>query len=314
MNQTKIPVITVIGPTASGKTGLSVRLCKALDGEVVSGDSMQIYRGMDIGTAKPTLEEREGVPHHLIDVADPSETYSVAKFCTQAGEAVRAIHARSKWPVLCGGTGLYIDSFLRNTPFPEQKEVEPLREELRKAYDADGGESLYRELTAADPVAAAKIHKNNAVKVIRAVEILRSGHTLTQQVARTRETETPYHPLRIGLDFADRSVLYGRIERRVDDMVANGLLEEAKKLYDRRDTLGSTAAAAIGYKELFAYFDGACALEDAVNAIKVATRHYAKRQLTWFRRDPSVCWLDAALPSEEILSQAQKLVENFANL
>ncbi len=309
-----LPVIAVVGPTASGKTALSVGLCQRLGGEVISGDSMQIYKGMDIGTAKPSLDERTGIPHHLIDIANPEETYSVAKFCLMAGEAVRDIHRRGLWPILCGGTGLYIDSFLRNTPFPRQADVSSLREQLQKEYEADGGESLYEELTKGDPAAAAKIHKNNAVKVIRGVEILRSGHTLTGQIAKTKQTETPYQPLRIGLDFADRSLLYSRIDRRVDQMMEQGLLAEAKTLYNKRDTLGSTAAAAIGYKELFAYFDGICTLEEAVEQIKTATRHYAKRQRTWFRRDPSVTWLEASLPKEEILNQAQKVVETFSNL
>lgn len=314
MSTSVIPVIAVVGPTASGKTGLSVALCKALEGEVVSADSMQIYRGMDIGTAKPSLEERQGIPHHLIDIADPGESYSVARFCADAKEAVADIHSRGKRPVLCGGTGLYIDRFLSNTPFPQQESTGLLREQLQQDYHRDGGESLYRELMAADPAAAAKIHKNNAVRVIRAVEILRSGHTLTGQVEQTLATETPYRAIRIGLDFADRAVLYRRIEERVDSMMEDGLLDEARTLYDRRDTLGATAAAAIGYKELFAYFDGACTLKEAVDTLKTATRHYAKRQRTWFRRDPSVCWIEASLSKEEILAKAKKIVENNSNL
>lgn len=307
----KIPVVVLVGPTASGKTSLAVKLCQACNGEVVSGDSMQIYRGMDIGTAKPTEEEKGGIPHHLLDIADVSENYSVARFCADAAEAVADVHDRNKLPVIAGGTGLYIDSFLQNTPFAEQGDVTDLRASLREEYDRDGGESLYREITEKDPEAAAKIHPHNAVRVIRAVELLRSGQTLSGQIARTKETESPYRALRLFLDFENRQTLYDRIDRRVDAMMESGLVDEAKRLYDRRDTLGKTAKAAIGYKELFSYFDGECTLSEATERIKAATRHYAKRQLTWFRRDRTAVRLEASLPIEENLKKAQELTKNL---
>jgi len=305
----EIRVLAVVGPTASGKTSLAVKLCQRLNGEVVSGDSMQIYRGMDIGTAKPTKEEQGGIRHHLLDIASPSENYSVARYCVDAAAAAEDIVSRGKLPVLCGGTGLYIDSFLRNTPFKEQADVSALRRSLEEEYRRDNGESLYRELMYADPLAAEKIHPHNAVRLIRAMELLRSGQSLTKQIERTEQTETPYRPLRLFLDFADRAVLYDRINKRVDAMMENGLLAEAERLYGL--SLGQTARAAIGYKELFMYFDGACTLESAVEQIKIATRHYAKRQLTWFRRDTTAVRLEASLPPEEILQKAQNLTKNL---
>lgn len=308
----KIPVVAIVGPTASGKTSLSVALAKKYDGEIVSGDSMQIYKGMDIGTAKPTEEEKQGIPHHLFDIVEPSESYSVARYCRDAKTAVEDITRRNKLPIICGGTGLYIDSFISNVPFFEQEDVHPLREALMKEYEADKGESLYMELEKGDPVAAAKIHKNNAVKLIRAVEILRSGRTLTQQAQLTKQTESPYQPLYIGLNFSDRELLYQRIERRVDMMIKAGLLEEAERLYNTN--LSATARAAIGYKELFAYFDGNCTLEEAANAIKINTRHYAKRQLTWFRRNKNAVFIEASQPFEKILEEVQKHMEIFTNM
>lgn len=312
MTSKKIPVVAIVGPTASGKTRLSVELAKLYCGEIVSGDSMQIYKGMDIGTAKPTEEEKQEIPHHLFDIVDPCECYSVARYVTDAKLAVEDITDRNKLPIICGGTGLYIDSFVSNVPFFEQEDVHPLREALQKEYEADNGESLYAELQKGDSIAAEKIHKNNAVKLIRAVEILRSGRTLTKQAEITKQTDSPYEPLYIGLNFSDRSILYDRIEKRVDMMMEDGLLEEAKALY--RQSLSATARAAIGYKELFSYFDGSCTLEEAVNAIKINTRHYAKRQLTWFRRNKNTVFLEASQPFEKILEEAQKYMEKFTNM
>lgn len=312
MTDRKIPIVAIVGPTASGKTALSVALAKEFNGEIISGDSMQIYRTMDIGTAKPTEEEKQGIPHHLFDILEPSESYSVARYCADAKKAAEEITGRNRLPVICGGTGLYIDSFISNVPFFEQEDIHPLREQLQKEYDIDKGESLYNELKKGDPVAAEKIHKNNAVKLIRAVEILRSGRTLTKQVELTKETKSPYEPLYIGLDFSNRELLYRRIEKRVDIMMETGLLKEAENLYNRE--LSATAKAAIGYKELFSYFDGSCSLKEAVETIKINTRHYAKRQLTWFRRNKNTVFIEASQPFEKILEEAENYMEKFTNM
>lgn len=305
MTDKKIPVVAVVGPTASGKTRLAVTLAKELNGEVISGDSMQIYRGMDIGTAKPTEEEMQGIPHHMIDIVDPWESYSVARYVKEAAEAIEKVRAKNKLPIICGGTGLYIDSLINNVPFFEQEDTHPMREQLQKEYDADGGEALWNELEEGDPEAAAKIHRNNAVKIIRAVEVLRSGRTLTGQKEITKATPSPYDTVYIGLDFADRSQLYERIELRVDEMMKTGLIEEARWLKNLQPPPSATAAAAIGYKELFAYFDGHITQAQAADAIKIATRHYAKRQLTWFRRNDSVHWTEASQEYEKIVSVAK---------
>ena len=312
MTDKKIPIVAIVGPTASGKTSLSVSLAKEFNGEIISGDSMQIYKKMNIGTAKPTEEEKQGIPHHLFDIFDPSESYSVAKYVSDAKEAVNGVISRNSLPIICGGTGLYIDSFISNVPFFEQENIHPLREALQKEYDVDKGESLYEELKKGDPAAAEKIHKNNAVKLIRAVEILRSGRTLTEQVRLTEEAESPYEPLYIGLNFEDRSILYDRIEKRVDIMMEEGLLKEAEMLY--KQNLSATARAAIGYKELFSYFDGECTLNEAVEAIKINTRHYAKRQLTWFRRNKNTVFIEASQPFEKILEDAKKYMVKFTNM
>ena len=310
----RIKVVAVVGPTASGKTGLAVDLALKYNGEVVSGDSMQIYKKMSVGTAKPTIDEMKSVPHHLIDTVEPSESYSVARYCEDAKNAVDGIVSRGRLPIICGGTGLYIDSFINNIPFAEQDDVHPLREQLQAEYDKDSGEALYEELKSADPQAAEKIHKNNAVKLIRAIEVIRSGSTLSEQIERTRAADSPYDAVYIGLGFADRSILYSRIERRVDEMIQNGLVIEAKSLYETKSELSPTALGAIGYKELFTYFDGKCDFDTAVSEIKKATRRYAKRQLTWFRRNKSINWIEASQPHEKIFEEAQKYMENSGNL
>ena len=309
MTDEKITLVAVVGPTASGKTRLAVDLAKEFNGEIVSGDSMQIYKSMDIGTAKPTIEEMDGIPHHMIGIIDPDENYSVARYVSEAAEIIKDIHKRKKLPIICGGTGLYIDSLINAVPFFEQEDTHPLREALQKEYDADGGESLMRELYIGDREAAEKIHKNNAVKLIRAVEILRSGRTVTGQRELTKAVVSPYNSLYLGIDFSDRSKLYERIEQRVDIMLKEGLEDEARDLFSR--PLSSTAAAAIGYKELFAYFDGQITLEKAAEDIKTATRHYAKRQLTWFRRNKSINWISADDGYENILSVAKNRLKMF---
>ena len=283
MTDSKPKLIAVVGPTASGKTELSLRLAEALDGEILSCDSMQIYRGMDIGTAKPTLEERRGIPHHLIDIADPGEPFSCADYKCLAEAAVADVLARGKTPIFCGGTGLYLDAVLSVGDFSPSV-PEGLREELQK-QDPD---VLWEELLAVDPEAAAAMHKNNLKRVIRALEIYRgTGKTKTEWDRLSKQKENPYDTLMIGLDYQDRQALYRRIELRVDLMLEQGLAEEAKTLSLDRT---STAGQAIGYKELYLWLDGDLSQEQAVALLKKNTRHYAKRQLTWFRRNPNVRW------------------------
>ncbi len=283
MTNIKPKLLAVVGPTASGKTELSLRLAEALNGEIVSCDSMQVYRGMDIGTAKPSYEERRGIPHHLIDVAEPSEPFSCADYKRLAEEAVRDVLSRGKTPVFCGGTGLYLDAVLKVSAFSPDV-PEGLREELMK----EDPDLLWEELQAVDPEAAASMHKNNVKRVIRALEIYRgTGKTKTEWDRLSRGEESPYDALVIGLDYRDRQTLYDRIDLRVDLMLEQGLAEEAKALSLDR---ASTAGQAIGYKELYLWLDGALSKEEAVDLLKKNTHHYAKRQLTWFRRSPHTRW------------------------
>lgn len=307
----KIKIIAVVGPTASGKTSLAVNLAKRFDGEVISADSMQIYKGMDIATAKPDEKEMSGVPHHLISIISPDEEFSVSRFCDLAGEAVRDIVSRGKVPVLAGGTGLYVDNFLGNTTFLENTKSDEIRKELSDRAEKEGTESLYNELKEKDPSAAEKIHPNNALKIIRALEIFySSGKTLTHQNELSHLNESPYESLIIGLNATDRDFLYDRINRRVDIMVDMGLLEETKKFYETETA--STACQAIGYKEMKPYLDGLISLDEAKDNLKQATRRYAKRQLTWFRRNEKTKWLNIdEFTPDELISEAEKLVKEF---
>ncbi len=280
----KPKILAIVGPTASGKTALSIALAHALDGEIVSADSMQVYRGMDIGTAKPSIAERDGVPHHLIDIADPDQAFSVADYVTLAERAVQDILSRGKLPIFCGGTGLYLDAFLRGGLAQTPGANAQLREELYAIAQSEGEDALHAMLAEIDPQSAAATHKSNVRRVIRALEIYRlTGITKTEWDKRSRELPTRYNAAVICLSFTDRSLLYERIERRVDAMLAQGLPNEAKQLasagvFER----SPTAAAAIGYKELLPYLAGDATLADAVCNLKTATRRYAKRQLTWF--------------------------------
>lgn len=281
----KIPVLAIAGPTASGKTALSVRLAKALDGEVISADSMQIYQGLQISTAKPTAEEMQGVPHHLLDFLPPDTPFSVADYCERAKECVADVRARGKLPILCGGTGLYMQSFLENIDFSGEGSDPDFRQEMQTLADTQGTETVWRRLQAVDPQGAETLHPNNLGRVIRALELYRqTGLTMAQQRLRSRKNPTPYNALVLCLDFHDRQRLYERIDRRVDIMLESGLLDEARAFYAQFGAHEGTARQAIGCKELFPYFEGACTLDEAVERIKRETRHYAKRQLTWFRR------------------------------
>ncbi len=285
----KIPVVAVLGPTASGKTALAVELARSRRGEVISADSMQIYRGMDIATAKPSPEEKQGVPHHLMDFLEPSVPFSVAEYAALARETIRQVWERGGLPILAGGTGLYLDAVLDNIQFAEMGSDPALRQELAAYGEQRGSAALWELLRACDPETAASLHENNRGRVIRAIEVCRlTGIPMSEHRRRSRSQPSPYRSLKVGIGFSDRQRLYDRIDRRVDDMLARGLLEEARA-YLRRPDL-ATAVQAIGYKELAGYFRGEIPLEKAAENLRRETRRYAKRQLTWFRRDPEIHW------------------------
>lgn len=288
--QPKLVVIT--GPTASGKTALGVALAQRLGGEVVSADSMQIYRGMDIGTAKPTPEEMQGVPHHMIDIADPAENYSVSRYAKEAAACVDDILARGKLPIVVGGTGLYIDSLIAGRTFADGTADTALRQELSERYDEIGGEGLLGELRKVDPERAAKLHPADKKRIVRAMEVyILTGKTITQHDAETRAVPPRYDAAKIALDFAVRQDLYDRIDRRVDIMVQQGLFDEVRALLAAGVPADCTAMQAIGYKELVRALDAGGDLAPAVEEIKRRSRQYAKRQLTWFRRKEDTKWI-----------------------
>ena len=284
-------VIAVVGPTATGKSALAVALARALDGEVVSVDSMQIYRGMDVGTAKPTAEEMQGVPHHMIDVAEPWEAYSAARYAREAARCVEDIRARGKWPVLAGGTGLYLDALLTGRTFADAPDP-AVRQALRARLEAEGPEALHNALAKIDPAAAARLPVTDTRRVLRALEIYETtGETITEHDRRSLSTPPRYTAARIGLDFADRTALWARIDRRVDEMMARGLPEEVRRLLAAGVPPDCTAMQAIGYKELTAAVQGQAALDEAAATVKLRTRQYAKRQRTWFRKTPETHWI-----------------------
>ena len=312
----KIKILAVVGPTASGKTAVSVELARCLGGEVVSCDSMQVYRRMNIGTAKPTEEEKCGIPHHLIDAVEPDSPFSCAEYVVAAGEAVKGICTRGKLPILCGGTGLYLDRFLCGE-MEETHADEDLRASLFAFAEEKGIEALHARLREVDPESAQAIHPNNVKRVIRALEIYeQTGIPKSEFDRRSQAVESPYDAVVIGLRYPRREVLYDRINRRVDIMLEEGLLEETQKLLDEGVIdVNLTAAQAIGYKELLGYLDGRETLTEATENLKTATRRYAKRQLTWFGAKPYVEWVemekDGVLRSldeicEEIISRFQR--------
>lgn len=305
-----IPLIAVVGPTASGKTSLAVDICEKIGGEAVSCDSMQIYKGMDIATAKPTADEMRGIPHHLIGFLEPDEPFSVAKYCEAARAAINDIASRGKKAVLVGGTGLYYSSLVDNIEFlPEETDFE-YRAELKKRAESEGAQVLLDELYKADPAAAAELHVNNLGRIIRALEICRTtGKTKTMQDELSRKNPSPFAVTAICLDARDRQFLYNRINKRVDIMLESGLLQEAEKFFD--SSLGTTARQAIGYKELYPYFSGEKSLEECVDCLKMQTRRYAKRQLTWFRRDERMnfLYIDEYENSGALLDAAMKIIE-----
>ena len=285
-------IICVVGPTASGKTKLAVQLAKAYDGEVVSCDSMQIYKHMDIGTAKPTPEEMEGVPHHMIDCVEPGEDFSVGKYVQLADGCVQDILSRGKAAVIAGGTGLYVDSLIAGrtfAPVPQTGKREALEAQLRQ----EGGEVMLRKLRAVDPDAAVRLHPADEKRIIRALEVYaETGRTITQHNLDTQRIPPRYRPAWIGLDYLDRAVLYRRIDLRVDLMMKNGLLAEVEKLKEMGCTRDMVSMQGLGYKEILDALDGTISLDEAVYIIKRDTRHFAKRQLTWFKREKEVTWVD----------------------
>ena len=302
-------VVAVGGPTASGKTALSVALARAFDGEIINADSMQIYKNLDVGTAKPSAEERQGIPHYLLDFLSPETPYSVADFTAAADPLIRDITARGRLPLVVGGTGLYITSLLSGMAFAPEKTDPAIRARLQARADTEGGAALYAELQRIDPDYAAQVHPNNLPRVIRALELFEAtGRRMSDQRREARPAEAPYHALCLCLTCRDRAVLYGRIDRRVDEMVENGVLDEARQVYDHRDAY-RTAAQAIGYKEFFPYFEGTANLTECTERLKQATRNYAKRQLTWFRRQNDVVWL--YLDEEDVTERACTLVRAF---
>lgn len=277
-------IIVISGPTASGKTALSVELAKRYNGEVISADSMQIYTDMDVASAKPTPEERQGIPHHLVGFLDPAESFSVADYVKLCGECVSDIQKRGKTPIICGGTGLYISSFVDNLTFDDSEQDFEYREEMRKFAEKHGNAALLEKLREVDSKTAETLHENNVGRVIRALEVYHTtGHTISQAKETSRRNPSPYEFVMITLDFEDREILCERINRRVDDMVKRGLVDEARRCFGQPDR--STAVQAIGCKELYPYFRGERSLKECIEELKLRTRQYAKRQLTWFRRD-----------------------------
>lgn len=281
----KIKTISILGPTASGKTGLAIELAKRLNGEIISCDSMQLYKEMNIGTATPDMEERAGIPHHLMDVVEPEVDFSAVEYARLASEAIADVASRGKLPILCGGTGMYHDSLMKISSFSEGEADEALREELYKYAQDNGNEALHAMLRDIDPEAADAIHYNNVKRVIRAIEIYKTtGKTKTETDREQISGEIPYDNTTFILDFADRDLLYSRIEKRVDIMMDMGLEREVRDILCTGRNISRTASAAIGYKEFIPYFEGEKTLDDVRAEIKLATRHYAKRQLIWFRR------------------------------
>jgi tRNA dimethylallyltransferase len=301
----KIKIICVVGATASGKTGLGVELAKALDGEVISADSMQVYKDMPIATAAATKEEQQNIPHHLLEFLESNETFSVADFVQLAKEKIEQINDRGKVPIIVGGTGLFVDSLVQNITFSE---VEP-NSEIRARLSEKSNDELYNELMAVDSQSAENIHKNNRKRVIRALELYYGGISKTQQNENSRLNDNPYDAIYIGINYRDRNILYDRINRRVDLMVHSGLVDEAENF---KDNEGVTSRQAIGHKELKAYFDGDISLDEAIDNIKKGTRHYAKRQLTWFRRNDDINWLFAdEMSSQELIDRAVEISTEF---
>lgn len=308
-------IICVAGPTASGKTALAVELAKELHGEVISCDSMQIYRYMDIGTAKPTEEEMQGIPHHMLSVAEPTEDFSVSRYCAMATPILDDILARGKTAIIAGGTGLYMDALIRGNdfaPFPSTG----MREKLEARAEAEGMEVLLGELGQIDPDSAAKLHLSDKKRIIRALEVYyETGQTITAHNEKTQALPPRYHAIWLGLDFENRSDLYDRINLRVNKMLSDGLIDEIRSLLSRGIPEKCTAMQAIGYKEFIDALNGSGTIEEAAELVRQSSRRYAKRQLTWFRRNSQMHWLmrQSGTTTEEILFNARQVLHNSDN-
>lgn len=299
-------VIAVVGATASGKTSLAIKIAQEYNGEIISADSMQIYKGMDIATAKATEEEKCGIPHYLMDFLSPTELFSVSEYVEMAKNTINDILSRGKVPIVCGGTGLYIRSLVENIRFSPEQADENLRNHLNERYEKEGGEALLQELAEFDPEIAKTLHPSNNKRIIRAIEIYQTtGITMSEHIRNSKNIPSPYEWTLIGITFADRQKLYDRINLRVDIMLEQGLLDETREFY--RENKGKTATGAIGYKELKPYLDGEMSLEQAVENLKQVTRNYAKRQLTWFKKDTDINWIYAD-KCRDIFEEADKIL------
>ncbi len=308
-------IICVPGPTASGKTALAIALAEELDGEVVSCDSMQVYRRMDIGTAKPTPAEMGRIRHHMLDVADPEEEFSVSRYCHMAVPIVEDILSRGKTVIIAGGTGLYMDALIRGNDFAPAPSRQ-LREELEDQARREGMEAMLARLSQVDPESAGRLHLSDRKRILRALEVYRqTGMTITEHNRRTQALPPRYRPVWLGLDFARREELYRRVDSRVDRMLERGLLEEIRGLLDSGVSPGCTAMQAIGYKEFVLALQGRETVEEAAERVRRASRHYAKRQLTWFRRNSAIHWLirGQEQPEEEIIALARQVLREFDN-
>lgn len=306
-------IIVICGPTASGKSALAVELAKIYGGEVVSADSMQIYTNMDVASAKPTSEEMQGVPHHLIGFLDPSESFSVADYVKLCGECVKDIQARGKTAIICGGTGLYISSFVDNITFDDSSQDYAFREEMRRYADEYGNAALLEKLREVDPETASTLHENNVGRIIRALEVVHTaGHTISEAKVRSRDNPSPYKFIMISLDYSDREQLKERINRRVDLMLENGILDEARECYElAKQGKITTSAQAIGCKEFYPYLEGEKTLSECAEELKLRTRQYAKRQMTWFRRDKRI--LHLVINPEDMLDDIVKKAVGIIN-
>lgn len=295
----KLPLLILTGPTAVGKTNLSIRLAKAVNGEIISADSMQVYRRMDIGTAKIRPEEMCGVPHHLIDICEPQEDYNVVRFATEAKRLIGEITGRGHIPVLVGGTGFYIQAVLYDIDFTKTEENMAYREELAAFAKENGAEALHARLAAVDAQAAEIIHANNVKRVIRALEFYeQTGDRISRHNEEQHGKESAYNSAYFVLT-QERALLYRRIEQRIDSMIEEGLVEEVRSLMAEGCTAGMVSMQGLGYKEIAAYLDGECSLDEAVSVLKRDTRHFAKRQLTWFKRERDVLWFDKGAYADE---------------
>ena len=315
----KIKIAAIVGPTGGGKTALSIALAERFGGEIISCDSMQIYRRMDIGTAKPTEEEKRGIPHHMIDVVDPTDPFSCSDYAEMATECAKDIASRGKLPIFCGGTGLYLDSVIRGVRDDLATSDETFREEMLCFAEKNGADALHARLREIDPEAAEATHPNNIRRVVRALEVFHmTGKTKTELDYESRQKSSLFDPLVLCINYENRDVLYDRIDRRVDEMIEAGLPSEVRALYDEGLlTSASTAGQAIGYKEFYQYLSGELSLDEAVSNLKTATKHYAKRQMTWFLHKDyirllPVCYESGEMKTfEEIVNNASEAFRNF---